>query len=98
MGNMKWAIPYGSTTMQKECLIMLPQPQCQQADWTRSNHLGNTRDGNAPGFDWKLPYFPSNKLQKCVFRIRYNITTDDYAPYETDSKFNGKKYFRKNIC
>lgn len=88
LGLMKWAVPYDSKTMQSECLIMPPEPICQQANFTRSNHLGNTRDGKPISFDWKLPHFPSKKLQKCAFRIRYNITTDDYAPYETDAKFN----------
>lgn len=70
---------------------MMDKPICQEAEWTRSNHLGNTKEGKQASFDWKLPYFPSKKLQKCAFRIRYNISTEDYDPYETDFKFNKKK-------
>ena len=69
---------------------MLTKPQCQKAEWTRSNHLGNTLNGNAPSYNWILPHFSSNKAQKCVFRIRYNISTDDYES-NLDSKSNGLK-------
>ncbi|CAF0996235.1 unnamed protein product [Brachionus calyciflorus] len=92
----KWALPYDAIDInRKECLVLLPKPVCRQAEWTRSNHLGNTKDGKAPSFEWKLPYFPSKKIQKCVFRIRYNITTDDYDP-KIDSKSNGQKSPIKN--
>lgn len=94
-GNLvyKWALPYDFKQVDhKECLVLLSVPICKQADWTRSNHLGNTRDSiNPPNFEWTLPYFPSKKVQTCVFRIRYNISTDDFDPFKTDSKFNGKK-------
>ncbi len=86
---MKWAVPYDSKTMEKECLVMLPSPECEEAEFTRSNHLGNTKKGNAPQYEWKLPYFPSGQKRKCTFRIRYNISTSDFDPYQTDSKFNG---------
>lgn len=75
----------------KECLVMLNEPVCEQADWSRSNHLGNTRDAHATNFTWTIPYFPSQKAKKCAFRIRYNITTDDYDPFNTDAKLNGNK-------
>lgn len=89
----KWAIPYDSININnKECLVLLDAPACQQAEWTRSNHLGNAKSSSNPSrFDWKLPYFPSKRIQKCVFRIRYNITTDDYDSFQTDSKSNGIK-------
>lgn len=88
----KWAVAYDSFDVnKKECLVLSPAPTCQQASWGRSNHLGNTKEGEASSFEWKLPYFPSKKLQKCVFRIRYNITTDDYEPFKTDSTFNNAK-------
>ncbi len=89
---MKWAVPHDSKTFENECLVMLEKPICQEAEWTRSNHLGNTMKGEQASFNWKLPYFPSKKLQKCIFRIRYNISTDDYDPYGTDSRFNSRKY------
>ncbi len=69
---------------EEECLIQLKTPICKQADWSRSNHLGNTRDGETPNFKWELPYFPSQNAKKCVFRIRYNISTDDYEYVKKD--------------
>jgi hypothetical protein len=37
-------------------------------------------------FKWKLPTLPSDK---CVLRIRYNISTDDYDPMSTFQQQNG---------
>jgi len=87
--RMKWAVPYDSRTMEKECLVMLEAPVCEEAEWTRSNHLGNTRLARAPGYEWKLPLFPSGERKKCALRIRYNISTADYEPFSTDARFNG---------
>lgn len=79
---------YTSSNLKKECLVPLTAPECLNAPWTRSNHLGNSREGRASNFTWNLPYFPSQTNQRCVVRIRYNISTDDYDPYQTDAKFN----------
>jgi len=85
-------VPYDSKNVnQKECMVALEAPVCQQADYSRSNHLGATSSGKPASFEWKLPFFPSNRLQTCVFRLRYNISTDDYDPITTDSKLNGQK-------
>ncbi|XP_033121162.1 protein DD3-3-like [Anneissia japonica] len=35
-----------------------------------------------------LPYFPSGKTKRCAFRMRYNISTDDYDPANTDASHN----------
>jgi hypothetical protein len=86
----KWAVPVGSENFNnKECLVLLKAPECKQAAGTRSNHLGNTREGVASQYVWTLPYFPSKTVQKCVFRIRYNISTDDYN-VNLDFKSNQK--------
>jgi hypothetical protein len=90
----RWAIGFDSKTSVKECLVMLNKPECLQAEWTRSNHLGNARNGEPATYKWRLPYFPSQRLQKCAFRIRYNITTDDYDPFATDSKSNNQKFVK----
>ena len=89
----KWAVPYDSVDFEtKQCLVLSPAPECGQATWTRSNHLGNGRDGvEAPGYKWRLPYFPSKRLQKCVFRIRYNVSTDDYDGFGVDASLNKEK-------
>ncbi|XP_013394675.1 protein DD3-3-like [Lingula anatina] len=84
-----WAIPYDSPDgITKECLVALKQPECAEAPWTRSNHLGNGRDGVASNYTWVLPHFPSGKPQRCVLRIRYNISTDDFDPYFTNAESN----------
>lgn len=58
----------------------------------RSNHLGDARNrGNPQRYKWEIPYFPSRQSQRCVLRVRYNTTTDDYHPWETDSRSNGKQ-------
>lgn len=83
-----WAIPHGSD--KPMCLVKLNEPYCGQAPWTRDNHLGNTPEGITPNFTWTIPLFPSGHNQRCVFRIRYNISTDDYDGWKTNSSYNNK--------
>ncbi|BFZ08632.1 hypothetical protein BsWGS_11671 [Bradybaena similaris] len=82
----KWAVPFDGTG--PECLVLLDKPDCREAPWSRSNHLGNGIHGLPLNYTWTLPYFPSGKNKSCVFRIRYNISTDDYDPYNTDHRQN----------
>uniref|UniRef100_A0A0B7ADP4 Protein DD3-3 n=2 Tax=Arion vulgaris TaxID=1028688 RepID=A0A0B7ADP4_9EUPU len=82
----KWARPYDGSIA--ECLVLLDSPDCIQAPWSRSNHLGNGVGGQPLSYTWTLPYFPSGKSKNCAFRIRYNISTDDYDPYNTDFRQN----------
>ena len=70
-------------------------PVCMLAPWTRDNHNGNTRGGEASRFNWTLPYLTTNGRAdgpttnfKCVFRLRYNISTDDYNGWMVNSSFN----------
>ena len=36
-------------------------------------------DGNLPRYEWTLPHFHfDNEPRECIFRIRYNISTNDY--------------------
>ncbi|XP_052782188.1 protein DD3-3-like [Mya arenaria] len=85
-----WSVPYDADNVDKpECLVALPELECSAAPWSRSNHLGNGRgDGQPLTYTWTLPYFPSGHEHKCVLRMRYNISTDDYDPYNTDLKHN----------
>jgi hypothetical protein len=88
----KWALPYDAKTPDsKECIVLLDAPVCRESSWSRTNHLGNDRNGEASRFQWELPHFPSNNLQKCVLRVRYNISTDDYDPFNTDARWNTAK-------
>uniref|UniRef100_F6TG38 Self-marker protein n=1 Tax=Ciona intestinalis TaxID=7719 RepID=F6TG38_CIOIN len=61
------------------------------AGWSRVNHLGNSLDGVPLNYTWKIPHFPSGNKKRCVFRIRYNISTDDYDPFGTTSDHNQQK-------
>jgi len=74
-------------------------PSCLLANWTRDNHLGNGADGAQPiTFNWTLPNFSdlvaqgamvytygTTNFAKCAVRLRYNISTDDYDPWNTNS-------------
>ncbi|XP_071806094.1 protein DD3-3-like [Asterias amurensis] len=82
-----WGRPEGEED--EQCLVALDAPECLVSPTTRVNHLGNTPDGEASRYEWTLPYFPSGETQRCVMRIRYNITTGDYDPQTTDFKSNG---------
>jgi plastocyanin len=82
-----------------------PAPECKQADWSRDNHLGNQRNNAIPmNYTWTIPSFktftgtgnfktygPQNDMLKCQIRLRYNITTDDYDPWNTDASRNHNK-------
>ncbi|XP_072025685.1 LOW QUALITY PROTEIN: protein DD3-3-like [Amphiura filiformis] len=81
-----WGIPEGEK--EPTCLLALDPPECMRAPWTRVNHLGNTRGRTASRYNWTIPHFPSGTEQRCILRIRYNISTDDYDPWNTDSSQN----------
>eukprot|EP00116_Pleurobrachia_bachei_P004610 sb/3464872/ len=80
----------------KKCVVQAPEIDCQAAPWSRVNHLGNSPDaaGNALSIRFSLPLLPQVYLaahgddKRCVMRLRYNISTDDYDPYQTDSNSN----------
>ncbi|XP_029634270.1 protein DD3-3 [Octopus sinensis] len=87
-----WGLPWDTKNIShKECLVRADVPVCQKAAYSRTNHLGNGLSGTMNSFMWKLPYFPSGNEKRCVFRIRYNISTDDYDPATTTAAQNGKK-------
>ncbi len=82
----------------------IPAPDCVPASWNRDNHLGDTPDANYANYTWTLPTFdgahnfaalkkygPDNDMVKCVIRLRYNISTDDYDPWNTDWRQNQVK-------
>ncbi|XP_054752094.1 protein DD3-3-like [Lytechinus pictus] len=81
-----WGRPWNG--QDEECLVALQAPDCQQAPWTRVNHNGNTRGGEASRYTMTLPYFPSQNTMRCAMRLRYNISTDDYDPWNTTSAQN----------
>lgn len=60
-------------------------------NWTLPK-LSNT-DKNGVGKNTMIMQYPNaaNSLAKCVLRIRYNISTDDYDPRTTDAMYNDNK-------
>lgn len=83
-------MPMRSDETEKHCIVQAPPPKCADAPWTRVNHLGNSPDsqGNASRWEAEIPYFPSGEAKRCVMRLRYNISTDEYDPYGTDSRYD----------
>ena len=75
-----------------------PAPDCLQAPWTRVNHLGNGRHGQPVTYNWTLPYlqlgygrFAEPAPHRCVLRLRYNISTDDYDAWRVNASFNNNE-------
>eukprot|EP01112_Ceratiomyxa_fruticulosa_P017518 TRINITY_DN5471_c0_g1_i1.p1 TRINITY_DN5471_c0_g1~~TRINITY_DN5471_c0_g1_i1.p1 ORF type:complete len:539 (-),score=114.10 TRINITY_DN5471_c0_g1_i1:150-1766(-) len=59
----------------------IPPPDCQQAPWSRDNHLGDgLAAGSTNGYNWTLPTADTEDCASsasgcnCVLRIRYNIS------------------------
>ncbi|XP_028417459.1 protein DD3-3-like isoform X2 [Dendronephthya gigantea] len=95
-----WAIPYRSENIDsftmtgnsvdslKRCLVGLEKPDCKKTPHSRSNHLGNGIHVIPLRYTWTIPHFPSKNAQRCILRIRYNISTGDYPPFKTFSNEN----------
>jgi hypothetical protein len=68
----------------------IPPPECIQAPWSRVNHLGNGRHGEADSYNWTLPSILDRipSTQRCVVRLRYNMSTDDYDAWRVNASFN----------
>ena len=78
----------------------VPAPVCQKGEWSRSNHLGNGVKPQPLQYNWTIPRIDNlgkyvkvataggSKIAKCVLRVRYNISTDDYDPRLTNSSHN----------
>ena len=80
----KWVFAYRSdkfdkdeNSIKRKCVVPLKAPECLEAPYSRSNHLGNGAGITPLTYRWKLPHFPSKKPQRCFLRIRYNISTND---------------------
>ena len=72
----KWARGYRD--MAQRCLVLLKEPDCRQAGWTRVNHLGNSRSGLPLNYTWELPYFMDGQERRCVLRIRFAVLYTGY--------------------
>lgn len=54
----------------EEDLVKADPPEVIFAPSTVVNHNGMNMDGKFSSYTWKIPYFPSNTIQRCVLRIR----------------------------
>ncbi|XP_068708416.1 protein DD3-3-like [Montipora foliosa] len=79
-------ISQGSDNKKQYVLLHRP-PDVMYAPSTVVNHNGINMEGKFSSYRWKVPCFPSNTTQRCVIRIRYNITTSD-APRDFNAKDN----------
>lgn len=57
----------------------LKKPDCTQLGKSFQNYLGYTLEGKRPTYKWKIPEYNDDKTRECTLRIRYNISTNDYA-------------------
>jgi len=64
-------------------------PYCSGNRFTRDNHLGNVDDGFPNGFNWTIP--ASVISERCVLRLRYNISTGEYAGFEDFASNTGAR-------
>lgn len=56
---------------------IIKEPECKLAEYSPQNSLGFVEGGtDYATYVWNVPEFKSP--QKCVIRIRYNISTEDY--------------------
>jgi len=98
----KWGRPFISEKIdsyeeiEEQCFIAPPPIDCKTSEFSRVNHLGDKIGGNEHRYVWKLPHFVTNKDQRCVLRLRYNISTDDYDPWRTFSDDNGDDLIEMN--
>ncbi|CAH3197136.1 unnamed protein product [Porites evermanni] len=74
---------------QEQVLVRADETQVVYAPSTVVNHNGLNMEGKFSSYKWKVPHFPSQTIQRCVLRIRYNITTDD-APRSFTTADNDK--------
>ena len=51
-------------------LVVADPPEIIYAPSTVVNHNGMNMEGKFSSYKWKVPYFPSNSIQRCVLRIR----------------------------
>ncbi|KAK7102363.1 protein DD3-3-like [Littorina saxatilis] len=57
-------------------------PDCRETEFSRDNHLGNGLGGHPNVYNWTVPNIDKDS---CVLRIRYNVSTNDYDPWNTNS-------------
>ncbi|XP_041348275.1 protein DD3-3-like [Gigantopelta aegis] len=66
----------------------LPAPDCRETEFTRDNHLGNGLGGHPNLYNWTVPNLDH---EKCILRMRYNVSTNDYDGWSANSDLNALK-------
>eukprot|EP00698_Gefionella_okellyi_P025585 TRINITY_DN9426_c0_g2_i2.p1 TRINITY_DN9426_c0_g2~~TRINITY_DN9426_c0_g2_i2.p1 ORF type:complete len:1237 (+),score=274.54 TRINITY_DN9426_c0_g2_i2:345-4055(+) len=64
-------------------------PACHVTQWARDNHHGNTMSGMPWSYNWTVS--ADVMSEKCVLRVRYNISTGDFDGWSTDAAFNNER-------
>jgi len=65
----------------------VPPPACLQIEQTRANHHGNPGGKTLYELNWEVPAdIPADS--QCAIRLRYNITTAEYAAWESAASLN----------
>ena len=99
----RWAIPYRSYYFKyynsdlekaKTCLVLPPKVKCKVAPTSRPNHLGNGDGVVALRHQWILPYSPSGRTYRCVYRIRYEYQT---IKPRTDEQFSSTSFICSSV-
>jgi hypothetical protein len=98
-GKATWSLsPSHNDRLRASGQPTLPEVDCLPAPWNRVNHHGTTpyntnqefaKNPVAPhefnSYNWTIP---ATIADKCVFRLRYNISTGDYADWYINSTYN----------
>lgn len=67
----------------------IDEPKCIKAQETRENNLGQALDSaNTPRYNWKIPDVVNGNTDRCVLRIRYNISNSETL-WDFDARLNG---------
>jgi len=82
----------------------LPAPDCLLSPWSKDSHLGSGIDGKPLSYEWSVPSIQDIKgsgmstytdattgteYARCVMRMRYNVSSDEFDPYSVDASSNG---------
>ena len=58
---------------QEQVLVRADETEVVYAPSTVVNHNGLNMEGKFSSYKWKVPHFPSQTIQRCVLRIRWDV-------------------------
>ena len=76
-------------------LVQKP-PDVIYAPSTVVNHNGVNMEGKFSSYKWKVPCFPTNTTQRCVLRIRQEVS--GHRPYSYHARKSGFRGDPGNFC